>query len=98
MAKGYWVGRVDVTDEARYRQYVEANAAAFAKYDGRFLVRGGDFETVEGESRRRNVVIEFDSYRQALDCYHSEEYQFAKSLRAGAAVVDLLVIEGYEGA
>jgi len=97
MAKGYWIGRVDVTDEAKYRQYVEANAAAFGKYNGHFLVRGGDYETVEGESRPRNVVIEFDSYQQALDCYHSDEYQYAKSLRAGAAVADLVVIEGYEG-
>ncbi len=41
MAKGYWVVHVDVTDPEGYQQYVKANAAAFAKYGARFLVRGG---------------------------------------------------------
>ena len=54
--KGYWIGRVDVQDEARYMDYVRANANAFAKFGGRFLVRGGPFETPEGEARSRNVV------------------------------------------
>lgn len=98
MSKGYWVARVDVRDEVQYQQYVAANAAAFAKYDARFLVRGGEFTAVEGEARSRNVVIEFPSYQQALDCYRSDEYQYAKSLREGAGVADILVIEGYSGA
>ena len=97
MTKAYWVGRVEVSDEARYRQYVEANAAAFSRFGARFLVRGGAFEAVEGESRPRNVVIEFPSYQQALDCWNSDEYQYAKSLREGAGLADIIVIEGYDG-
>ena len=53
---------------------------------------------MEGEARARNVVIEFPSYEQALECYHSEEYQYAKSLREGAGVGDIIVIAGYDGA
>jgi uncharacterized protein (DUF1330 family) len=71
MAKGYWVGRVDVSDPEAYQIYVAANALAFSKYGARFLVRGGQFEAVEGSARSRNVVIEFASYQAALDCYRS---------------------------
>jgi len=97
MSKGYWIGRVDVQDPEIYQRYTSANAAAFAKFGGRFLVRGGAFETVEGSSRGRNVVIEFPSYQAALDCWNSPEYQAAKSKRDGAAIADIIVIEGYDG-
>lgn len=94
MAKGYWIGRVDVDDAERYGDYVAANAAPFATFGARFIVRGGAFETVEGTSRARNVVIEFPSYQAALDCYHSEAYQAAKALRDPVSVADLIIIEG----
>jgi uncharacterized protein (DUF1330 family) len=97
MAKGYWVGRVDVSDPEAYQKYVAANALAFAKYGGRFLVRGGQFEAVEGGSRSRNVVIEFASYQAALDCYRSPEYTTAMALRQDASDADILIIEGYDG-
>ena len=56
MAKGYWMARVDVADAERYKDYVAANAAAFAKYGARFLVRGGRFENPEGGARQRNAT------------------------------------------
>jgi uncharacterized protein (DUF1330 family) len=94
--KGYWIGRVDVGDDQAYKNYVAANGEAFAKFGAHFLVRGGRYETMEGGSRLRNVVIEFPTYETALACWHSEEYQRAKSFRDGAAVADIIVIEGYE--
>lgn len=97
MAKAYWIGRVDVNDAEAYKRYVAANGAAFAKYGARFLVRGGRFEVGEGESRSRNVVIEFPSYQAALECWHSPEYQAAKAEREGGAVADIVIIEGYDG-
>ncbi len=95
--KGYWIGRVDVHDEAGYRAYVRANAEAFAKFGARFLIRGGPFEAVEGTARARNVVIEFPSYDAALACYHSPEYQAAKALREPVSDGDIVIIEGYDG-
>jgi len=94
---GYWIGRVDVTNPDGYKEYVAANAVPFRKYGARFLVRGGKFECMEGESRSRNVVIEFKDYETALACYRSPEYQRAMALRKGQAVADMLVIEGYDG-
>jgi uncharacterized protein (DUF1330 family) len=97
MAKGYWIGRVDVQDAEAYKAYVEANAVPFAKFGARFLVRGGEFKAVEGGARARNVVIEFPSYQAALECWDSPEYQAAKAKRDGHAVAEILVIEGYDG-
>jgi uncharacterized protein (DUF1330 family) len=98
MAKAYWIGRIDVSNPEGYRAYVDANAAAFRKYGGRFLVRGGRFLGVEGESRSRNVVIEFKDYDTALACYRSPEYQRAIALRLPHATGDLIIVEGCDGA
>ena len=97
MAKGYWIGRVDVTDPEGYAGYVAANGAAFAKYGARFVIRGGRFEAVEGAARARNVVIEFPSYQAALECYRSPEYAEAMAYRLNASDADILIIEGYDG-
>jgi uncharacterized protein (DUF1330 family) len=97
MAKGYWVARIDVSDPDQYRHYVAANAVAFAKFGARFLVRGGAFDTMEGSSRSRNVVIEFPSLQAAQDCYASAEYQAALQLRLPVSSGDLVIVEGYDG-
>lgn len=97
MAKGYWIGRIDVSDADAYKAYVVDNAEAFAKFGARFLVRGGEFEAVEGNARARNVVLEFPSRQAAIDCWNSPEYQRAKALRDGHAVADMVVIDGYDG-
>jgi uncharacterized protein (DUF1330 family) len=98
MTKGYWVAQVDVDDPERYKAYIAANAEPFRKYGARFLVRAGRFESPEGSSRTRNVVIEFPSYQAALDCWHSPEYQKAIELRLPpVSAIDLVIIEGYDG-
>ena len=97
MAKGYWVGHVDVSDPEGYKQYQAANAAAFRKYGGRFLVRAGASETPEGATRARHVVIEFPDYAAARACYHSPEYVAAMEKRKGKSLIDLVLVEGYDG-
>ena len=97
MPKGYWVVRMDVRDPEKYKDYAAANAAAFKKDGARFLVRGGKFETLEGSSRARNVVIEFPSHQAALDCWHSPEYKHALSIRAPISQGDIVIVEGYDG-
>ena len=97
MAKGYWIGRVDVTDGEGYKGYVARNGAAFARFGGRFLVRGGPFEAPEGTARARNVVIEFPDYAAALACYRSAEYQQALAHRLPHSQGEIVIIEGYDG-
>jgi uncharacterized protein (DUF1330 family) len=98
MAKAYWIGRVDVHNEQGYKPYIAANAAIFKKFGGRFVVRGGKFSAVEGQSRSRNVVIEFPDYDTALACYNSPEYQANIKVRQPHSIAELIVIEGYDGA
>jgi uncharacterized protein (DUF1330 family) len=97
MPKGYWVARVDVKNEEGFKPYAEANAAIFKKFGGRYVVRGGKFEGMEGSSRSRNVVIEFNDYATAIACYRSPEYQDNIKRRLPHSTVDLMVIEGYDG-
>ncbi len=98
MAKGYWIARVDVHNPDGYKQYVAENGPVFAKYGGKFLVRGGAFEAREGGNHRsRNVVLEFPDYATALACFNSPEYQRLITIRAPHSVADLIVIEGYDG-
>ena len=97
MAKGYWIGRIEVHDPEVYRGYVAENMPVYAKYGGRLLVRGGQYEAAEGEARARNVVLEFPSYEAARACYHSPEYQELAAIRLKASIGDLLIVEGYDG-
>jgi len=97
MAKGYWIARVDVANQERYKAYIAANAVPLKTFGARFLVRAGRFENPEGSSRPRNIVIEFPSYEAALECYKSREYQEALKLRLIVSTIDLVVVEGYDG-
>jgi uncharacterized protein (DUF1330 family) len=97
MAKGYWVARVDVNNEEGFKPYAAANAAIFKKFGGRYVVRGGKFDGMEGSSRSRNIVIEFPDYATAMACYRSPEYQANIKVRQPHCAVDLIVIEGYDG-
>ena len=97
MAKGYWIGRVDVGNAEGYQPYANNNAAIFKKFAGRFVVRAGKFTTVEGASRTRNVVIEFPDYETAIACYNSPEYQANIKVRQPHSTADLIIIEGYDG-
>ena len=98
MPKGYWIAHVDVSDAEGYKEYVALNAKAFAKYKAKFVVRGGRFTAKSGNPRARHVVIEFDSYEQALACYESPEYKAAETVRNKCSSADVIVIEGYDGA
>ena len=97
MLKGYWIVRVDVTDQEQFKAYAAANAGALKKYGARFLVRAGRFTIPEGTTRARNTVVEFPSYQAALDCWNSPEYQAALKLRLPVSTIDLVIIEGYAG-
>ena len=93
--KAYWIAHVDVSDIDQYSQYTQRAPKAFAAYGGRMLARGGRSEALEGRpTPQRSVVIEFDSYEQALACYHSELYQEAKGHREGVARAEVIIVEG----
>ena len=94
MSKAYWIVRVTVRNEERYPQYLAAARPAFEKFGARFLVRGGRYDAMEGTSRERNVVVEFEDYATAVACYRSPEYQSAKAIRNANADADFVIVEG----
>jgi uncharacterized protein (DUF1330 family) len=94
MPKGYIIARINVTDPEAYAEYASMATEAIRKFGGKPLVRGGKFETLEGEARPRNVVLEFESFEQARAYFMSVEYQAAKSKRIGKALADIVVVEG----
>ncbi len=96
MPKAYIIARITVTDPDKYAAYVKDATAAIARFGGRPLVRGGAYAELEGGSRPRNVVIEFESLDQAKAYYHSPEYQAAKAKREGAGIAEIVAVEGVE--
>jgi uncharacterized protein (DUF1330 family) len=94
MSKGYWIVRVSVTNPEGYPDYLQAARPAFEKYGARFVVRGGQYECMEGTARERNVVVEFADLATAHACYQSPEYQAAKAVRQRHAEADFVIIEG----
>jgi uncharacterized protein (DUF1330 family) len=96
--KGYWIGHVEVFDPDGYKPYMIANQAPFGEFGARYLIRGGAQEVAEGKFPSRTVVLEFPSYEAALACYRSPGYRAAKKLRDGKGKVDLVIVEGHDGA
>ncbi len=90
----YWVGRVNVTDEANYAEYAKRATPVLEKHGGRFLARGGRQVILEGGDYPRTVVVEFPSLEAAEACYHSPEYGEALAFARGAADRLLCIVEG----
>jgi uncharacterized protein (DUF1330 family) len=93
---GYIIAEVNVTDPERYEEYRRQVEGAIAAYGGRYKVRGGKSESLEGDPPRgRLVVLEFDSYEQARAWYDSEEYAGPKQLRKDTSTGRLILVDGY---
>tara|TARA_B100001093_G_scaffold342434_1_gene327274 strand:+ start:1559 stop:1846 length:288 start_codon:yes stop_codon:yes gene_type:complete len=94
--KGYWNMRVNIQDETSYKKYAEKAKIAIKKFGGKYLVRGGKFQIIEGKHEfMRNVIVEFESFEIAKKCFDSKEYQEARSYRVGKADFNGIIIEGY---
>ena len=91
----YLIVDIEVRDPVLFEEYRKRVPATVAQYGGRFLVRGGAFETLEGTWRpNRLVVIEFPSMEQARRWYASEEYREPLAMRLKASSGNLVLVEG----
>jgi uncharacterized protein (DUF1330 family) len=91
----YCIFHIEVTDPRKYRDYAAAVPETIAKYGGEYLVRGGEFEVLEGSAPApRTVVLKFPSVEQARRWYHSVEYHAPRAIRQSAARTDAIVIDG----
>ena len=93
--KSYWVCLYEkIINEKKLKEYASKAKPAIEKYSGRFLVRGGKNRTNEGINSPRIVVVEFDTYSKALECYDSEEYQRAHEILDGHVIRHHQIVEG----
>ncbi len=86
---------IEVTDPVCFEDYKRLASASIAAHGGRYLARGGASEVLDGQwTPRRLVVLQFDSVEQAKRWRFSPEYAEAKKVREGAAVANMVVVEG----
>jgi uncharacterized protein (DUF1330 family) len=95
--KGYVIACVDIHDEDRYAAYRAGTVASLEPFEGRFIVRGGPTETLEGSwDAGRTVVIEFPTVEQARSWFHSDGYQQLAAIRREASDADIVLVEGVD--
>jgi uncharacterized protein (DUF1330 family) len=92
----YVVSEVEILDEEKANIYRSLASASIEHYGGRYIVRGGAIELIEGErdAKRRLVIVEFPSMQRAHEWYRSPEYAEALRVRAGALQRTLTFVEG----
>ncbi len=91
----YMIADIQVTDPVRYEEYKRLAAPSVAAYGGRYLVRGGHAEKLEGTRRiTRIVVLEFPNMERARTWWSSAEYAPAMALRHECATAEMLLVEG----
>ena len=91
----YLFANVEVTDAAGYEQYKQRISATIEAYGGRYLVRGGATEVLEGEwVPKRMVILEFADMTRLKAWYRSPEYRPLLELRQATATSTLVAVEG----
>jgi len=96
MKKGYWISLYSkVENEENLKKYSEAVIPVIKSFGGVPLIRGGKYQTYNGEDFIRTVVWEFPSYEEAIECHDSAEYQAGWSLAKDTTIRHMQVIEGF---
>ncbi len=92
---GYVIVELEVTDPTAFEEYRQQAAATVASHSGKYIVRGGAAETLEGDRPpQRIVVLQFESVASARAWWNSEEYREPKALRQRCAITQVTLVEG----
>ena len=92
---GYWIGRgAEIVDADALQEYGKLWPEIAARFGAEVIAGKGRSETREGPEYARQLIVRFDSYEQALDCYDSPEYQEAMKLALRASARELTIVEG----
>ena len=95
MAKGYIFAEIEITNPDGYKAYTQQVPATIEKYGGKFIVRGGVAEALEGDwPQRRRVMLEFPSVEAAKRWYNSPDYEKPMALRKANSNGRLILLEG----
>jgi uncharacterized protein (DUF1330 family) len=90
----YVIAEVDVTDPATFQKYAEKVPETLVPFNGRYLVRGGKIQALEGEAPKRLAVIAFDSVEKARSWENSPAYEAIKPIRQSSAKSRRFIVEG----
>ena len=91
----YVIVEIDIVDPAGYEEYKKLASATVEKYGGKYVVRGGRTEVLEGDWKpKRVVVLQFESAQRAKDWLNSEEYREPRKMRHGTARTNMVLVEG----
>jgi len=91
----YVIVDIEVHDTAAYDEYRKLVGATLTRYGGKFIVRGGTIDVLEGDWKpKRIVILEFETAARAREWYDSEEYRVPKQLRMRAATGNIIAVEG----
>ncbi len=91
----YVIVEIEVTDPEGYAEYRDVAPPIVAAYGGRYIVRGGPVEVLEGDWQpKRLVILEFPSVEQAKTWWSSEEYRAPKEMRQRTTRSKMIVVEG----
>ena len=91
----YVIVDIEVTDPSAYEEYRKLVPPLVAKYGGKYLVRGGDLESMEGDwAPKRLAVLEFESVDRAKEFYYSKDYEPVKQIRLKATNSKMVMVEG----
>ncbi len=94
--KGYWVSLYTIIEnQENLIKYAETVTPIIKSYGGIPLVRGGKYKVYEGDNFSRTVIWEFPSYKKAIECHDSKEYQSGWDLAKETTVRHMQVIEGF---
>lgn len=94
MPKGYIIGHITVNNPEAYKEYIERDTRILESYGTKFIVRGGQSETMDGETQNRHVVIEFEDFETAKRAYHDPVYQEVADIRRRTATSTIILVEG----
>lgn len=96
MKKGYWISLYYKIDNIEnLKLYAKIVTPIIKSYGGVPLVRGGKYETFEGNIFSRTVIWEFPNYNKAIDCHNSKEYQEGWSIAKNTTKRHMQVVEGF---
>ena len=96
MKKGYWVSLYIKVDNQDYlKNYAKTVTPIIKSYGGIPLVRGGKYQTYDGDEFLRTVVWEFPSYEKAIECHKSKEYQAGWSIAKNTTRRHMQIVEGF---
>ena len=91
----YMIVEVEVNDPVKYEDYKKLTPGSLLPFGGKFIVRGGKTELIEGSDEpKRIVILEFENSEKAKDWWNSPEYSDAKKLRQATATTRMILVEG----